>query len=575
MTHARRLLPLAWAVVLTVVLLGPALAPGYVLSYDMVWVPHLALRPDFLGVGSALPRAVPSDAVVAVLDDVVPSMLLQKLVLAGSLVAAAAGTARLVPEGRGVTAARLVAVSITVWNPFVVERLVIGHWPVLLGYAVLPWVIGSARRWRRGGPFPGVLLLLVPLGSLSVSAGLATAVALVAFSATRDVRRWLVLLVVVAVANAPWFVAGLLHAGNAVTTRAAVEVFALHGEGSVPGPLAALTLGGIWNSEVVPSSRAGFQGWLTLLVVAGLVAAGLRPWARGLGRRDAAAFAACWGVGTLVPLLTWLAPATVGDVAATVPGAGVFRDGARTLALAAPALALVAATGARRAWVHLAEPAVLRAVVGAVLVVFPLALMPDAAWGVSGQLRATDLPGEYAEARGVVAREHDRAGGDVVLLPFSSYRQPPWLDGPKVLDPVGRYLTPDYVAADELIVSGVAVPGEDPRARQVAAALRLSSADARARRLADLGIGFVVRERDAAGDTPAVTGTVVHDGPLLQVTALDGVEPDRAPRGWRLAMGAAWAAYAAGLLGGAGLVLRRAVLGREGHRGVTSSRKSV
>src|SRR3546814_16106233 len=62
-------------------LLGPALGRGYVLSYDMVWVPDLALRTDFLGVDSALPRAVPSDAVVSVLDELVPGMLLQKLVL--------------------------------------------------------------------------------------------------------------------------------------------------------------------------------------------------------------------------------------------------------------------------------------------------------------------------------------------------------------------------------------------------------------------------------------------------------------------------------------------------------------
>src|SRR4051794_2819986 len=88
-----RWLPLSWAVVLTVLLLGPALAPGYVLLRDMVWVPDLALRPDALGLGSALPRAVPSDAVVAVLDEVVPGMLLQKIVLAGALIAAGAGAA--------------------------------------------------------------------------------------------------------------------------------------------------------------------------------------------------------------------------------------------------------------------------------------------------------------------------------------------------------------------------------------------------------------------------------------------------------------------------------------------------
>ena len=130
-----RLLVPAWSVGLAVLLLGPALAPGFVLSYDMVWVPHLAMRTQLLGAGSGYPRAVPSDAVVSVLDHVVPGMVLQKLVLLGALLLVGQGVLRLV--GPSLTA-RLVAVSVAVWNPFVAERLWIGHWPILLCWAVLP-----------------------------------------------------------------------------------------------------------------------------------------------------------------------------------------------------------------------------------------------------------------------------------------------------------------------------------------------------------------------------------------------------------------------------------------------------
>jgi hypothetical protein len=133
------LVPAAWSVVLSLLVLGPALGWGYVLSYDMVWVPQLDLRADTLGLGTALPRAVPSDAVIAVLDAVVPAVLLQKAVLLGALVGAGTGAAALVRDRS--TPARLVAVTLAVWNPFVVERLVLGHWPLLVGYAVLPWLV--------------------------------------------------------------------------------------------------------------------------------------------------------------------------------------------------------------------------------------------------------------------------------------------------------------------------------------------------------------------------------------------------------------------------------------------------
>ncbi|MDN5894868.1 MAG: hypothetical protein L0H93_12680, partial [Nocardioides sp.] len=127
-------LPWLWSAALAVVMLGPALfLPGYVLSYDMVWVPDLSLRPDFLGLGTALPRAVPSDAVVSVLDEVIPGMVLQKVVLAAALIWAGAGAARMV-DGLPVLG-RCVAASFYVWNPFVIERLVIGHWTVLVAYA--------------------------------------------------------------------------------------------------------------------------------------------------------------------------------------------------------------------------------------------------------------------------------------------------------------------------------------------------------------------------------------------------------------------------------------------------------
>jgi hypothetical protein len=144
-------------------MLGPALGPGYVLSYDMVWVPDLALRPDFLGLGSGLPRAVPSDAVVAVLDELVPGMALQKLMLLSALMLGGLGATRLID--RGSLTAQLGALTLYQWNPFVAERLLIGHWPLLLTYAALPWIVAEARRLRGGDGSVGRVVLWIALGS--------------------------------------------------------------------------------------------------------------------------------------------------------------------------------------------------------------------------------------------------------------------------------------------------------------------------------------------------------------------------------------------------------------------------
>ena len=275
-------LPVVWSCLLALLLLGPALAPGYVLSYDMVWVPELDMRSDFLGLATSLPRVVPSDAVVAVLDSVVPGMVLQKVVLLGSLVAGGLGAVRLVPDLSLV--GKLAVISLYQWSPLVAERLLIGHWPVLIAWACLPWVLHLTQRWQRDDVLPAALPVVLVLGSLSASAGVVTAVALFAGALGGPARRWAVAVGLAAAANAPWVVAGLLHAGSATTTTDGSAPFALQAEGAIPAPVAALSLGGIWNGDVVPVSRTGLAGWLTAAVVVILAALGLRAWRSVLGR---------------------------------------------------------------------------------------------------------------------------------------------------------------------------------------------------------------------------------------------------------------------------------------------------
>jgi hypothetical protein len=76
----------AVAAVLTMGVLTPVLFhSGFVLVYDMAFVPRQPLLASSLGLGPALPRAVPADAVVALVSTVLPGDILQKLVLAGAL----------------------------------------------------------------------------------------------------------------------------------------------------------------------------------------------------------------------------------------------------------------------------------------------------------------------------------------------------------------------------------------------------------------------------------------------------------------------------------------------------------
>lgn len=541
-----------WALALSLLLLGPALGWGYVLTYDMVWVPQLDLRSDTLGLGTALPRAVPSDAVVAVLDGVVPAVLLQKLLLVGALVGAGTGAAALVAE-RSV-AARMVAVTIAVWNPFVVERLLIGHWPLLVGYAVLPWLAVALRGTGPHSRLPTRVPLLLLLGSLSASAGLATAVVALATGLRRgDPRRTLVLLGWLLVANAPWVVAGLVQPSSATSDPVGAELFATAGEGLLPGPLAALSLGGIWNADVVPTSRTGWAGVVltTLLVVA--AGAGVARLARGRARvTGLAGLVACWVVGYGLAVLSWTAPGALGWLAGNVPGGGLLRDGSRLLGLTVPLVVVLVAVAVDGLLERLPDRTS-RVLVGGVLALVPVSLMPDAVWGVAGRLDAVSYPAAYDDARDAVS---GAPPGDAVSLPFVSYRAPVWNGGRRVLDPLGRYPDRPVVVNDELVVSGTRIAGEDPRAGEVRAALDADTPEARAAALRAAGVSVAVVEQLEGYPVPALAGTTTLRGDLTVIEL--GPAPEGAASGARrAAMGTAWAVWVLLPLAALGTGLRR------------------
>ena len=157
----------AWTALLTAVILGPLLTGwGFWLFGDMVFVPEQPWKDAWLGLDGTLPRAVPMDAIVSVLTQVLPGELVQRLFLVGAFLAGGIG-AGLVRRRHG-TPARLAAITLMLWNPWVYERLLMGQWAILAGYLLLPWVALASLRLRRDlrRGAPAVAVALVALGGV-------------------------------------------------------------------------------------------------------------------------------------------------------------------------------------------------------------------------------------------------------------------------------------------------------------------------------------------------------------------------------------------------------------------------
>jgi len=535
------------------VILAPLLVPGYVLSYDMVFVPRPALTRELLGLGTSVARAVPSDLLVALGGRLLPVDWVQKLVLLATLAGAGLGAARLAPTR--LAAGRAAAGVLYVWNAFVYERLLMGHWALLVSYAALPWVVMTAAACRRPGHAGGALRRLaaaLAVAALSppggvIAAGLALLVAgfperrsrTAPAGRDRATRTRLLLIAGRAtVLNAPWWVPSVLYPGGVPVRPVGVAAFASRPDGPLGTVGSLASLGGIWNADVVPPGRDSLL-WLPAfaLVVALAVVGWRRCWLAGARRPRAGPL----DLGAVAGLL---AAAAIGFVLAAagavpglrdgvqlvvehVPGGGLLRDGQKFVAPLAVALA--AGFGAGVEWLAglLATPA-RRKVAAGLLAATPLLLLPTLAWGAWGRLGAAHYPSSWAEARALVAA--DREPGALLVLPWHLYTAFPWNGGRVVLQPAQRYFPRRVVTNDDLELRGLTVPGEDPFSPRLAPLVRGSGPLTPA--LPAAGVRWVLLQKTGAWSAypPRLGGAeLVLDRPDLALYRGPPARPPRLP----------------------------------------------
>ena len=507
--------------------------------------------------GLAPPRAVPSDLVVAAMSRILPADILQKLVLLAIFVLACSGAAALLD--REPLLARLAAGVFYAWNPYVAERLIIGHWALLLGYAALPWVLRAVLapdlNSRRGAARLALALLPAIIGGFAALA-ITALVAVPAAVFTRDPRRAALVLAALAAGSLPWFIPSLLH--QVYVDPASVAAFAARADTPFGSIGSLLMLGGAWNAQTVPTAYGG--PWSALWLAAVIVAlATYLLLARPQPRWPGLAVAALAGL-----ILAALGVTTPGrdllrSLIAAFPGFAVLRDAQQFIAplallesagfglavaaalhpapfrrkalnLKRPALTPQAATasdcpvcpspadpagaapdrplpadpaGAAPDRPLPADPAgaapdrparadLAGTPLGVLALLVPVLLLPGLAWGAAGRLRPAWYPATWLSAAQTL--DVSPAPGSVLLLPWATYRTPPWNHGEAVLDPWTRLLSRPLVWNDGTQVGPVALAPDDPRARSLDAAIDGAGPLTAALRAA--GVRFVLDDAD-------------------------------------------------------------------------------
>jgi hypothetical protein len=547
---------------LALLVVAPLLSPGYLLLRDAVSTPRSYLTDNALGLISA-PRATPQDVAIALASHVVDGGVVVKALLVSGLWLAGWGAGRLVaavvPEsGAG---GQFAAITLAIWNPYVGERLLQGHWSLLLGYGCLPWVATTvlALRSVESLYLPGLFGLafwialagLTPTGLI-----LAAIVGLVCVTVPGVSSRPRCAAIVVAmsgVAALPWLtasLAGLSSADKMWAHTPGIAAFAARAEPGL-GTLGSLaSLGGIWNADAVPVSRTTYFTLASAFVLLGLVTAGVLALRRSAPARPLLVLAL---VSVVVPAALATGPglAALHAVVEAMPGLGVLRDAQKWVALAMPGYALAGAGAvvALRRW--------LRPLSAALLCCLALVLsLPDLAWGVGGKVASVRYPGDWAAVAAAINREP----AEVAVLPADTMRRFAWSGPAPVLDPLPRWLRADVLTTGDLTISGTTVLGEGDKARDVQ---RLLLAGADPDQLRAAGVGWLVVEMGTPGDMSTATETlarlpVAYRGRDLMLYRVGGNTPgvSGARRAVVLIAHLAWLAM---LIGGAvgGLIAAR------------------
>lgn len=492
----QRFWPYAPYLALSLIVLGPLLLPGFVLTMDMVFTPQLRL-----------PGHVDNTwllyGLLHLLDVVLPADHVQKIMLLSCLLLSGVGMHRLLLHAQPASQpywrwAAYVGGTLYTVNPYVYDRLMAGQWGVWLGYALLPWFAAGLLGFVRSPDRTRALRLgfwllamsIVSIHSVGYAVVLAVAAILALIPDWDKLRRAIAhcgfAVGVFVVGSSYWLLPALTGQGRIATSlqtftadgRAAFATVDAVGTGAVG---AVLGLMGFWQERrdlyVQPIESYAAWGIVYVLCMALLVYGAVQAWRHQ--RKIAIVLLATAGVGVVL---------AVGAGAWLSPG---YREPQKFVALLALTHCYFVVWGA----VGLLNRLRFRRLVLIGVLLLPLTYTPTLLWGAAGQLRTTDYPPDWFQVRRIL--QHD-PNGKVLVLPWHLYMSYSFSHDRIIANPAPAFYSSSVVVSDD-----PELPGVQPQTPDVVRDMvqnTLLPAHARgepiAAKLRQNGFGYVLLNKD-------------------------------------------------------------------------------
>lgn len=485
---------------LSLLVLLPLLAPGYILTLDMVFTPTIRLPEQ-------VTASYPFYALLHYLNMLIPSEILEKTLLFTILLLSGLGMHRLVQAiqqahttdtgQKGVSS--LAAHEYALWgayiagglymiNPFTYSRFMAGQFAVLLGYALLPFFARTLLRFVMPPSRPDAFRLAgmtILIGIVSIhTIGLIVILAIAAVSLTcwryrkqaAHLKRLgldsLLSFTIAAIGSSYWLVPLLLGqntTANAIDSFTAADqhAFATVGVGVIQKVINVLQLQGFWAEArglyVLPAARFPLWGFAVLGLWAIVFIGARQLW------KQQRLIAAVLGVGASVALLLAVSGAP-NWLAGHINLFAGYREPHKFVGLVALfyGVCVGLAIPYILAWCKTRQKVALLHISSVCFILLPVMLAPTMFWGFGGQLQPRQYPeGWYAIDRHL---QREAGRGKALFLPWHQYSHFDFA-GRIIMSPADKFFSIPTVVSHDLEFSGASPTFPDAQKDRIGALL--------------------------------------------------------------------------------------------------------
>lgn len=516
----RKFLPLVSFMLIALVLLMPLFAKGYVLILDMIFT-------DVIPTASHMSSDYFFWIVLQLASELLSVDVIQKAILVTFFVVAGLGMYRLYQylskdNSINVYAAYLAGISY-IFNPFVYSRIMAGQYPILLGYALLPFYIRALLKLFNSSDWKQVLYIAILLALIGIvsfpTLGICVVISLpiIAYQYYRHksdlvlLKAWSVKLIgtilMFSLLSSNWLIPLLLKNGetseaiNGFTGDDFVAFSTNSGDLGVIGNV--LGGQGFWadaaNLYLIPQDIYWWW-WIPIVMLWILVGIGFyRGWRTMKGLSIAFvtmfAMAVVLAAGTsgsiFAPINEWLV--------ANVPFFAGYREPQKFVAIVVLVYAIFGALGVEQIiqWLRgrkLANWYINTLAVS--LLIIPIATAPLMLWGFGGQLKTSEYPREWY-AMNTYLEETVPKDTKILALPWHLYMRFDFA-GRIIANPMDKFFAPELVISNDPEFDGAKAYASTDTQTKLDSAI-LVEAPTRTdlgKRLADLDIEYVLLAKE-------------------------------------------------------------------------------